>query len=68
MMAQYPKLKPYHEIEEDAGGWSDWQLWSFMAELGPHITMGSLPPFDTTIEILLPRDAALQSGESKEEK
>ena len=38
--------------EEDADGWSRWQMWSLMQDLGPHISMGSEPPFETSIEVL----------------
>ena len=43
--------------KEDAEGWSTWQLWSLMEELGPHISMGVSVPFETEIELLLPGDA-----------
>ena len=38
--------------EEDADGWSRWQMWSLMQDLGPHISIGSEPPFETSIEVL----------------
>lgn len=37
--------------EEDAEGWSEWQLWCLMQEFGPHMHMGFDPPFETTIEL-----------------
>jgi hypothetical protein len=42
------KLK-YRPVKEDAGGWSEWQMWEFMREFGAHIHMGEPPPFETEI-------------------
>lgn len=51
--AQFPNAKSeYHAPEEDAEGWSKWQAWSLMQTFGPHISMGSEPPFETNIEFL----------------
>ena len=36
---------------EDKDGWSRWQAWSLMADLGKHISMGMNPPFETTIRV-----------------
>lgn len=36
--------------KEDTDGWSTWQAWQLMEELGPHIRAGQLP-FETTIRI-----------------
>lgn len=36
---------------EDADGWSTWQAWVLMQELGPHVYMGGENPFDLTIRI-----------------
>lgn len=41
----------YHPPNEDVDGWSRWQLWSLMADLGPHISLGMNPPFEATIQI-----------------
>ena len=49
------KAPPFTLPKEDADGWSEWQLWCLMAELGPHLTMGMFPPFETEIEIIAPR-------------
>ena len=38
---------------EDKDGWSRWQAWSLMADLGKHISMGMNPPFETTIKVML---------------
>lgn len=43
---------PYPTIEEDADGWSKWQLWRLMQEFGRYITMGFDAPFETEIEII----------------
>jgi hypothetical protein len=37
---------------KDKDGYSTFQLWSLMETYGPHISLGSLAPFDTDIEIL----------------
>jgi hypothetical protein len=42
---------PYTPPKEDADGWSEWQLWCLMQELGRHIRMGSEAPFETTIQL-----------------
>ena len=36
---------------EDKDGWSRWQAWDLISQLGEHITMGFDPPFETTIRI-----------------
>ena len=41
----------YREPEEDADGWSEWQLWALMQEFGPHLHLGCQQPFETTIVI-----------------
>ncbi len=38
---------------EDEQGWSEWQLWGLMNTFGPHCRLGSVLPFDTTIELIL---------------
>jgi hypothetical protein len=40
--------------KEDKDGWSRWQAWSLMKDLGPHISMGMQPPFETTIRVEVP--------------
>lgn len=37
--------------EEDADGWSSWQLWRLMSELGKQCGAGLPLPFETTIKI-----------------
>ena len=41
--------------KEDKDGWSRWQAWSLMQDLGPHISMGMNPPFETTIRVEVER-------------
>jgi hypothetical protein len=41
-------------VNEDADGWSEWQLWEVMQVFGPSIYLAGKPPFDTTIRILDP--------------
>ena len=47
-----PAPYAYTPPKEDADGWSEWQMWSLMHELGPHTHMGVLVPFETTIQIV----------------
>ena len=37
--------------EEDADGWSRWQLWDLMRMFGQHMYNGCQVPFETTIRI-----------------
>ena len=50
--------------QEDKDGWSRWQAWSLMKDLGPHISMGMNPPFETTIrvEVQRPNDPSSATG------
>ena len=41
----------YHAPEEDADGWSRWQMWDLMQRVGWACGMGSGIPFETEIEI-----------------
>lgn len=41
----------YQPPTEDAEGWSRWQLWELMAQLGPHMSMGMSLVIRTTIRI-----------------
>lgn len=36
---------------EDQDGWSRWQAWDLMHQLGPHISAGFDLPFETTIRV-----------------
>ena len=45
-------LYAYAPPKEDADGWSEWQLWNLMHELGPHTSMGSPVPCETTIQLV----------------
>jgi len=43
----------YHPPTEDAAGWSTWQLWVLMQQLGPHVRMSGPNLFvDNVIELL----------------
>lgn len=42
--------------EEDAEGWSQWQMHDLMSEFGKHIYCGCKIPFETEIEILAEND------------
>ncbi len=40
---------------EDADGWSRWQLWTLMAQLGPHIEMTKVQnPIETEMRFAVP--------------
>ena len=39
----------YTPPDEDADGWSKWQLWSLMDSFGSHMSLGARVPFDTEI-------------------
>lgn len=49
-----PKLGPYREPQEDAEGFTKWQLWQLMQHFGPAICLGCDPPFDLTIRLTEP--------------
>lgn len=42
---------PFTLPDEDAAGWSKWQLWVLMETFGPSISIGMNPPFEPYIEI-----------------
>jgi len=44
-------LGEFKPVEEDADGWSKWQMWDLMAKLGKGCRNGSKPPFFTTIKL-----------------
>lgn len=51
-MEEFPHLTlNYTPPVEDAEGWSRWQLWCLMSELGSHLNMGCKLPFLPEIEI-----------------
>jgi hypothetical protein len=52
---RFPSLGSWVPPAADADGWSRFQLWVLMRDLGPSIMMGGEPPFETTIRIA-PRD------------
>jgi hypothetical protein len=42
--------------QEDADGFSRWQLWALMQEFGPHICLGMRHPFDLIIRLQEPAE------------
>lgn len=50
-----PAPHEYTPTAEDAEGWSRWQLWCLMQDLGPHVGNGLPLPFETTIRIVEPK-------------
>lgn len=60
---------PYTPPKEDAEGWSEWQLWNLMQDLGHLCRLGFEPPFETTIQ--LPQaafDAAVAAAVAQERR
>jgi hypothetical protein len=47
----FPKLSGPNLPNEDADGWSRWQLWNLMQTFGPHIGLGIENPFAILIQI-----------------
>jgi hypothetical protein len=48
-----PEPAPFRPIKEDADGWSVLQLWSLMDVFGKHCVPCELPPFNTTVELVM---------------
>lgn len=46
-----PTMAGMRVIKEDAGGWSEWQLWELMSEFGIFLMNGGPLYFETEIEI-----------------
>lgn len=42
---------PYTPPKEDAEGWSEWQLWSLMQQLGNYIQLGDPNVIETDIKL-----------------
>jgi hypothetical protein len=40
LMPPHADRYPHTPPKEDADGWSEWQLWCLMADIGKHIYMG----------------------------
>ena len=53
LKSAFPSLHDFVEIEADEDGLypKKMQLWSVMRTFGPHISLGTNPPFSTEIEI-----------------
>lgn len=45
---------PYSPPKEDEEGWSRWQLWVLMSDLGGAMRMGADNPFCTQIQFEIP--------------
>lgn len=56
LYASIGKTRPpeYRPPREDANGWSTWQLWSLMHDLGHLCYMGGGLPFETNIQFERP--------------
>ncbi len=60
-------LGPYTPPKEDSDGWSEWQLWELMQDLGHLCRMGGELPFETTIQLpLAALDAAVAAARAEE--
>lgn len=63
---QFPNVNlEYRAPEEDAEGWSKWQMWSLMQTFGAHIGMGIEPPFETTIAITSNVESTREAGSTQ---
>jgi len=55
LILEMPCLKEANLIpEEDAKGWSEFQMWDLFSRFEGHIHNGAKPCFETTIEIITP--------------
>ncbi len=50
-LGKLAQVAPYQPKTEDKDGWSKWQLWNLMEELGPHISLGGRMPFEANIQL-----------------
>ena len=50
---QHPKTKKfkYSHPKEDEDGWSTWQMWLLMEQLGKYVGMGLKDVFETNIKV-----------------
>lgn len=46
-----PTISEYVPPVEDSQGWSKWQLWVLMQELGIHVKLGFETPFEPLIRV-----------------
>lgn len=61
-----PNTRAFVPPEEDEDGFSRFQLWDLMHKFGPHISLGRIPPFETTIRFSSAKPAA--DPKSREEQ
>ena len=47
----FPKMKDFSPPKTDKDGFSEWQLWHLMKELGHLCQLARNPPFETEIKI-----------------
>lgn len=45
------RYEPFEPPVEDEDGWSEWQLWRLVEEIGPHLCIGAECPIETEIDI-----------------
>ena len=50
LKTRFPKFPGDGLPNEDADGWSRWQLWDLMRTFGPYISLGAENPFAIEIE------------------
>lgn len=48
----YARIFLYRPPEEDADGWSRWQLWSLMQTFGPGVSLGGPTLYEPTIDLV----------------
>lgn len=51
LFAGSPLADEYRELASDADHWVPMQLWQVMQDFGPQISLGCIPPFETSIQI-----------------
>ena len=52
LFSSWPQPPEYRAPQEDANGWSEWQMWQLMSEFGSRLYNGCRVPFETEIEIV----------------
>lgn len=54
LRARLPTLPEFTPPAEDDGGWVRFQAWELMQIFGPHMGLGRVTPFETTVDIVFP--------------
>jgi len=54
LRSRFPSVGAWTPPKTDADGWSEFQLWSLMRDLGHLCGCGSPPPFETSMQFERP--------------